>query len=69
MRVASLLAWLFNRGPVPVAGDGTTVMRISHRRMAGFGAWEHPSWRQVFDVGGWDNSAGHACRPASRVIP
>ena len=51
-----LLARLFNRGPVPVVGDGTTVMRISHRRMDGFRAWEHPSWRQVFDVGGWDNS-------------
>jgi penicillin G amidase len=65
-----LLAWLFNRGPVPVAGDGTTVMRISHRRMAGFGAWEYPSWRQVFDVGGWDNSrvslpAGQSGHPLS----
>ncbi|MEP7117917.1 MAG: penicillin acylase family protein [Acidobacteriota bacterium] len=51
-----LLAWFFNRGPVPVGGDGTTVMRISHRRLSGFKAWEHPSWRQVFDVGAWDNS-------------
>ncbi len=65
-----VLAWLFNRGPVPVTGDGTTVMRISHRRMAGFGAWEHPSWRQVFDVGAWDNSkvvlpAGQSGHPLS----
>jgi penicillin G amidase len=51
-----LLAWFFNRGPVPVVGDGTTVMRISFRRLEGFRAWEHPSWRQVLDVGGWDNS-------------
>ncbi len=51
-----VLGWAFSRGPVPVVGDGTTVMRISHRRMAGFAAWEHPSWRQVIDVGGWDNS-------------
>jgi len=50
------LGWLFNRGPVPVAGDGTTVMRISHRRLDGFGAWELPSWRQVLDVGSWDSS-------------
>jgi len=49
-------AWFFNRGPVPVMGDGTTVMRISHRRLEGFAAWEHPAWRQVFDVGAWDNS-------------
>ncbi len=51
-----VLAWFFNRGPVPVVGDGTTVMRISHRRLAGFRAWEHPSWRQVLDVGSWDSS-------------
>lgn len=51
-----LFAWFFNRGPVPVTGDGTTVMRISHRRLEGFKAWEYPSWRQVLDVGGWDNS-------------
>jgi penicillin amidase len=64
------LAWFFNRGPVAVTGDGTTVMRVSHRRMAGFGAWEHPSWRQVFDVGDWDSSrvalpAGQSGHPLS----
>jgi penicillin amidase len=64
------IAWLFNRGPVPVTGDGTTVMRVSHRRLHGFAAWEHPSWRQVFDVGAWDNSqvvlpAGQSGHPLS----
>jgi penicillin amidase len=64
------LAWFFNRGPIPVTGDGTTVMRISHRRLAGFGAWEHPSWRQVLDVGSWDDSrvilpAGQSGHPLS----
>jgi penicillin amidase len=66
-----VLGWFFNRGPVPVTGDGTTVMRISHRRLDGFGAWEFPSWRQVLDVGNWDNSkvvlpggqAGHPMSP------
>lgn len=53
-----VLGWFLNRGPVPVVGDGTTVMRISHKRLAGFAAWEHPSWRQVLDVGGWDASLG-----------
>jgi penicillin amidase len=53
-----VLAWLFNRGPIPVAGDGTTLMRMSYRRLGGFAAWEHPSWRQVLDVGAWDNSRG-----------
>lgn len=66
-----LLGWFFNRGPVPVIGDGTTVMRVSHRRLTGFAAWEHPSWRQVLDVGSWDNSrvvlpAGQSGHPMSR---
>lgn len=65
-----VLAWLFNRGPVPVTGDGTTVMRVSHRRQAGFAAWEYPSWRQVLDVGAWDGSkvvlpAGQSGHPLS----
>lgn len=65
-----VLGWFFSRGPVPVTGDGTTVMRISHRRLEGFGAWEFPSWRQVLDVGSWDESkvvlpAGQAGHPMS----
>ncbi|MGE0460538.1 MAG: penicillin acylase family protein [Vicinamibacterales bacterium] len=50
------LSWLLSRGPVPVTGDGTTVMRVSWNRLRPFGAWEYPSWRQVLDVGGWDGS-------------
>ena len=65
-----LLAWFLNRGPVPASGDGTTVMRISSKRLEGFGAWEHPSWRQVLDVGNWDTSkvvlpAGQSGHPLS----
>ncbi|HYE86736.1 MAG TPA: penicillin acylase family protein, partial [Vicinamibacterales bacterium] len=48
--------WFFNRGPVPVEGDGSTVMRISWNRLTPFEAWEYPSWRQIFDVGQWDDS-------------
>lgn len=64
------MAWFFNRGPVPITGDGTTLLRVSHRRLEGFGAWEHPSWRQVLDVGGWDYSkvvlpAGQSGHPLS----
>ena len=64
------LRWLFSRGPVPVQGDGTTVMRISWDRLKGFGAWEHPSWRQIFEVGNWDDSrvilpAGQSGHPFS----
>ncbi len=64
------LRWLFSRGPVPVEGDGTTVMRMSWDRLKGFEAWEHPSWRQLFEVGNWDDSrvilpAGQAGHPFS----
>jgi penicillin amidase len=50
------LRWLFDRGPSHVAGDGTTVMRVSYNRLRPFAAWELPSWRQVLDVGSWDDS-------------
>ncbi|MGQ0733719.1 MAG: penicillin acylase family protein [Acidobacteriota bacterium] len=50
------LTWLFNRGPSPTAGGTTTVMRVSHHRLRPFAAWEIPSWRQVFDVGAWDEA-------------
>ena len=54
--VALPLAWLFNRGPVPIAGDGTTVMRVSWNRLKPFAAWEYPSWRQLLHAGQWDES-------------
>jgi penicillin amidase len=64
------LRWWFDRGPVPVAGDGTTLMRISWNRTTPFTAWEHPSWRQIFDVGQWDDArvilpAGQSGHPMS----
>ena len=49
-------SWVFNRGPVPIAGDGTTVMRVSWNRLRPFRAWEAPSWRQLLDVGDWDQA-------------
>jgi hypothetical protein len=49
-------SWLFSRGPVPITGDGTTVMRVSWNRSRPFHGWELPSWRQVFDVGEWDQA-------------
>lgn len=54
--VAFPFAWLFNRGPVPITGDGTTVMRVSWNRRRPFQAWEYPSWRQILDAGDWDRS-------------
>jgi penicillin amidase len=58
------LRWFFDRGPVPVEGDGTTLMRISWNRRRPFAAWEYPSWRQVFDVGQWD--AARVVMPAGQ---
>ena len=68
--IAFPFRWLFDRGPVPVEGDGTTVMRISWNRLTPFVAWEHPSWRQIFDVGQWDDArvtlpAGQSGHPMS----
>jgi penicillin amidase len=65
-----LLAWLFNRGPVPVIGDTFTVNRASYDRLEPFGTWEIASWRQLFDVGHWDESrvvlpAGQSGHPMS----
>ena len=51
-----VLSWLFSRGPIPMVGDGTTVMRVSWSRAAPFQGWEIPSWRQLLDVGDWDQS-------------
>ena len=39
--IAFPFAWLFNRGPVPLEGDGTTVMRVSWNRLNPFQAWEY----------------------------
>jgi penicillin amidase len=49
-------SWLFNRGPVPVIGDTFTVNRASYNRLAPFAVWEIPSYRQLFDVGQWDET-------------
>ena len=69
--VAFPFAWFFNRGPVPVIGDGTTVMRISWNRLRPFQAWEYPSWRQIADPGNWDQSrvahpSGQSGHPMSK---
>jgi penicillin amidase len=50
------LRWLFNRGPSPIHGDTTTVMRVSHHRLRPFAAFEMPSWRQIIEVGAWDEA-------------
>lgn len=68
--IAFPFRWFFDAGSVPIDGDGTTVMRVSWNRQTPFTAWEHPSWRQLFDVGDWDSSrvampAGQSGHPMS----
>lgn len=68
--VALPFRWLFNRGPVQMVGDGTTVLRVSYHRLRPFEAYELPSWRQILDVGNWDDSrvvlpAGQSGHPLS----
>jgi len=68
--IAFPFRWFFSRGPVPVEGDGTTLMRVSWNRLNAFEAWEFPSWRQIFEVGNWDQSrvampAGQSGHPVS----
>jgi penicillin amidase len=64
------LRWLFNPGVSELTGDGTTINRVSYNRLQPFRAWEIPSWRQVLDVGNWDDSrvvlpAGQSGHPLS----
>jgi penicillin amidase len=68
--IAFPFRWFFSRGPVNIDGDGTTLMRVSWNRLNPFVAWEHPSWRQIFEVGNWDESrvampAGQSGHPMS----
>ena len=67
---AAPIRWLFNRGPIPVVGDSFTVNRSSYNRLEPFGVWEIASWRQIFDVGQWDEArvvlpAGQSGHPLS----
>jgi penicillin amidase len=67
---AAPFRWLFNRGPVPLIGDAYTVNRTSFNRLEPFAVWEIPSWRQLFDVGQWDEArvvlpAGQSGHPLS----
>jgi penicillin amidase len=69
-RAAGPFGWLFNRGPVQMIGDGTTVLRVGYDRTRPFEASTIPSWRQIIDVGHWDQSrvvlpAGESGHPLS----
>jgi len=66
-----MLGWFFSRGPVPVTGDSWTVQKNSVDRRQPYGVGDVASYRQVIDVGAWDNTravnttgqSGHARSP------
>ena len=65
-----LLDWFFSRGPVPVAGDGMTVNKTTTNLRRPYETSEGASYRQILDVGAWDqsvavNTTGQSGHPAS----
>ncbi len=53
-----VLDWFFSRGPVPVAGDSTTVNKTTTDLRRPYAASEAATYRQILDVGAWDASIG-----------
>lgn len=51
-----LIESLFNRGPVPVSGSCETVNNNLYDPVKPFEVMVLPSYRQIIDVGAWDNS-------------
>jgi penicillin amidase len=66
-----LLDRFFSRGPVPIAGDGETVNKTTIDLQEPYRTADLASYRQILDVGAWDNSravittgqSGHARSP------
>jgi penicillin amidase len=66
-----LLDSFFSRGPVPIAGDGETVNKTTVDLREPYQTADLATYRQILDVGGWDNSravittgqSGHARSP------
>ena len=50
------LRWLFDRGPVVVVGDGTTVNKTAVDRRRPYEVADLASYRQIVDVGAWDRT-------------
>ena len=65
-----LLDWFFSRGPVPVNGDGMTVNKTTTNLRRPYETSEAASYRQILDVGAWDqslavNTTGQSGHPGS----
>jgi penicillin amidase len=53
-----LLDEFFSRGPVPIAGDGETVNKTTVDLQEPYRTADLATYRQILDVGAWDNSLG-----------
>lgn len=71
MGSARFLRGFFNRGPFPIGGDGTTPLQTRHAPRLPLGLVQiTPSYRQIYDVGNWDQgrtvtTAGQSGHPLS----
>ncbi len=69
---APILGWLFNRGPYPIGGDGTTPNQTGFMSELPPGLVQvQAAYRQIFDVGNWDaaqsvTASGQSGHPISR---
>jgi penicillin amidase len=62
--------WAFSRGPIPMVGDANTVRKASVDMRSPYNVIDVSSYRQVLDVGGWDesraiNTTGQSGNPMS----
>jgi penicillin amidase len=53
-----VLDWFFSRGPVPMTGDNMTVNKSTTDLRRPYATSEAASYRQILDVGAWDESLG-----------
>jgi penicillin G amidase len=65
-----ILDWFFSRGPLPMVGDSTTVRKATVDARSPFVATELSSYRQILDIGQWDqtlavNTTGQSGNPMS----
>ncbi len=67
-----ILGWLFNRGPYPIGGDGTTLNQTAYMPELPPGLVQvQAAYRQIFDIGNWDaaqsvTASGQSGHPVSR---
>ncbi|HXE79443.1 MAG TPA: penicillin acylase family protein [Vicinamibacterales bacterium] len=51
-----LLRWIFDRGPVPVVGNSSTVNKAAVNPRKPYAVDDIASYRQIIDVGAWDRT-------------